>query len=282
LLTEPQCAKQHVWWVIAASCIEVIKMRTFVLSTLFSAGDVLPFVRLGRALCSRGHRVTLVSHAPYQKFADDAGIAFGTWDTPSDHAAMMADGALFDDPAGFATIYQRHVVPKLAREAEVLRELCDEHTVLIARCGPALAARAVAEQRGATLVEAYLGPGHVSPLEMVKAFARTFRGAIAALRGRDEDPDAWVTASSARFGCWSPWFAPPEPHWPPALELVGFGAGAAADDGALAPDLAAALAERRPHVLLACGTGRFLTPAVIAACARGRPVRRHAARRHTV
>lgn len=243
-------------------------MRTFVLSTMFSAGDVLPFVRLGAALCRRGHRVTLVSHAPYQRFAEDNGLAFATWDTAAEHAAMMADGALFDDPAGFTTIYERHVVPNLAREADALRELCDEQTVLVARCGPALAARAVAEQRGATLVEAYLGPGHVSPLEMVKAFARPFRGAIAALRGRDDDPDAWVTACSARFGSWSPWFAAPEPHWPPALELVGFGAAAAPDDTALEPALAAALAERRPHVLLACGTGRFLTPAVIAACAR--------------
>jgi UDP:flavonoid glycosyltransferase YjiC (YdhE family) len=246
----------------------VIKMRTFVLSTMFSAGDVLPFVRLGAALCRRGHRVTLVSHSAYQRFAEDSGVAYATWDSAAEHAAMMADGALFDDPAGFTTIYERYVVPMLAREADVLRELCDEQSVVIARCGPALAARAVAEERGATFVEAYLGPGHVSPLEIVKAFARPFRAAIAALRGRDDDPAAWVTACNARFGSWSPWFAAPEPHWPPGLELVGFGPEADAGDAALAPDLAAALAERRPHVLLACGTGRFLTPAVIAACAR--------------
>jgi len=241
--------------------------RDVVLTTMFSRGDVAPFVRLGARLAARGHRVTLVTHAPYRALAESAGLAFATWDTPEEHAAMMEDGELFNDIAGFETIYERYVVPALAREADALRAHCSASTVLLTRCGPALAARAVAEQTGATLVEVFLGPGHVSPPEVLAEFVRPFAAAIAALRGRDDALETWVGACNSRFGLWPDWFAPAEPHWPPKLALVGFGpdepAGARVD-----PELAAVLDAPGRKVLLACGTGHFLSRSVVEACAR--------------
>ena len=241
--------------------------RDIVLATMFSAGDVVPFVRLGERLAARGHRVTLVTHAPYRELAEASRLGFATWDTPAEHAEMMGDGALFNDIGGFAAIYERYVLPALAREAAALRAHCSESTVLVTRCGPALAARAVAEQTGATLVEAFLGPGHVSPPDVLAEFARPFAPAIAALRGRDEAIDTWVGACNARFGQWPDWFAPAEPHWPADLALVGFVA-AEAVGAPVAPELAAALAAPGPKLLLACGTGHFLTRAVVESCAR--------------
>lgn len=239
--------------------------RDFLLTTLFSAGDVVPFVRIGTQLRARGHRVTLATHAPFRGLVEEAGLAFATWDTPAQHAAMMADGALFDDLAGFAQIYERHVLPNVEREAETLRAHCTPSTVLVTRCGPALAARAVAEQTSATLVEAYLGPGHASPIDVVQELARPWRATIATLRGRDDDPDAWIASCHGRFGLWPEWFAPAEPHWPPELQLVGFAPAPAVP--AVPADLEPLLASPRPLVLLACGTGHFLTSAVVGACA---------------
>jgi UDP:flavonoid glycosyltransferase YjiC (YdhE family) len=245
----------------------VTETRDVVLTTMFSKGDVVPFVRLGSRLVARGHRVTLVTHASYRSLAEEAGLAFATWDTPEEHAAMMNDGELFNDIVGFEAMYERHVLPKLSREADALRAHCTASTVLVTRCGPALAARAVAEQTGAALVEAFLGPGHVSPPEVLAEFARPFSAAIAALRGRDEPIDAWIRACNARFGLWPDWFAPAEPHWPPDLALVGFVAEETAD-ARLSPELASVLDGPGPRFLLACGTGHFLTREVVEACAQ--------------
>lgn len=244
--------------------------RHFLLTTMFSGGDVVPFVRLGAQLRSLGHRVTLVTHAPYREQAASVGLEFDAWDTGDEHAEMMGDGTLFNEVSGFATIYERYVLPKLEREREVLRAHCTADTVIVTRCGPALAARAVAEERGAALVEAYLGPGHVSPPAIVREFVQPFQSAIARLRGRedkegDDDTGAWTTANNAAVGLWPAWFAPPEPHWPSELALTDFIAAPRAT-GALDPELARFLHGEERVVLLATGTGLFVTKAVVEAC----------------
>src|SRR5688572_5240896 len=110
---------------------------------MFTAGDVLPFVRLGKQLSERGHRVTLATHASYRPQAEAAGLALTSWDTQDEHDRLLADGRLFDDLRGFRTMYERHVIPRLHAEAEALSESCDADTVVVTRAGPALAARFV-------------------------------------------------------------------------------------------------------------------------------------------
>ena len=51
-------------------------MSTFALVTHGSDGDVLPFIRIGADLVRGGHRVTLLTHAPYRSAAIEAGIDF--------------------------------------------------------------------------------------------------------------------------------------------------------------------------------------------------------------
>ncbi len=242
-------------------------MTHFLLTTMFTSGDVVPFVRLGARLLTRGHRVTLVTHEPYRALALDAGLQFASWDTADEHAALMADGTLFNDIAGFSTMYERHVLPKLAHEAAALRAHADNTTIIVTRCGPALAARAVASERDIPLIELYLGPGHVSPSAVVAEFVRPFSAPIAELRGNAHPLDPWVMTASARVGVWPAWFAARAPHWPADLELTSFIDGGDGGVRAVSSDLAALLGESQRTILLASGTGRFLTRDVVDAAA---------------
>src|SRR5689334_1514068 len=65
-------------------------MSGCLLVTHGSAGDVLPFVRIGTELRARGHQGTLLTHAP---FAGRAGLDFVAIDTPEAYERTQRDSA---------------------------------------------------------------------------------------------------------------------------------------------------------------------------------------------
>jgi rhamnosyltransferase subunit B len=65
-------------------------IRHFILCPFGSGGDVFPFIGIGRALLSRGHRVTLVGVDMFQAAVEEAGL----------HFIPFAVEAEFDDLAG--------------------------------------------------------------------------------------------------------------------------------------------------------------------------------------
>src|SRR5690348_1016266 len=96
-------------------------MAHFLLSTMWTRGDVLPFQRLGASLVRRGHDVTLVTHRVFEEEARAAGFAFEAIDEATDYEGLVEDNGLFNSPQGFVTIYRRHVLTRLAREVAALR-----------------------------------------------------------------------------------------------------------------------------------------------------------------
>ncbi len=55
-------------------------MPHIVLLPFGSAGDVFPFIRLGKLLKARGHRVTMITSGIFAEAAEAAGIGFvGLW-----------------------------------------------------------------------------------------------------------------------------------------------------------------------------------------------------------
>ncbi|MGH7281139.1 MAG: glycosyltransferase, partial [Polyangiaceae bacterium] len=241
-----------------------------VLTSMFTAGDVLPFLRLARAMRLRGHDVALVTHVPYRSRAEASDIAFGTWDTPASYDALLADGLEFDTPAGFQRIYRHHVVPSLAAEIRALQEHTEGDAILITRCGPALAARCVAEQRKIPLVELYLGPGHLTPPSMLAAMVRPMVSEIDAARSdvglpAIADLEAWLGTANARIGTWPAWFAPRAAEWG-SLELTGFLMDDETEAGVLPDETLRFLDAGAPPVLIAGGTGKFFTSEFFARC----------------
>lgn len=76
------------------------------LSTLGSAGDIHPFVAIGRALLARGHSATLVTSAHFRDLVFEAGIGFVGIGTPEDYTKVVDDPDLWD-PVMVTTVVPR-------------------------------------------------------------------------------------------------------------------------------------------------------------------------------
>src|ERR1044071_7348098 len=146
-------------------------MANVILTTIWANGDVLPFVQMGKALRSRGHNVSLITHSHYQEVATAAGLAFRPLDSLEEYQRFVEDGGLFNTPQGFAKIYENYVLPKIGNELKAIEELkgtADGNTVLVARATPGIAARMASEKFNLPLVSIYLGPSYVRTMPLVE------------------------------------------------------------------------------------------------------------------
>jgi len=66
-------------------------MANIVITTHWTDGDVLPFIKIGSELRKRGHRVTLITHCYYKNMAKSQGLDFEAWDSPEQHRQMLED-----------------------------------------------------------------------------------------------------------------------------------------------------------------------------------------------
>lgn len=87
-----------------------------------SRGDVQPYVALGKGLTAAGHDVKLVTHAPFERFVTENGLAF---------APLSGDPqTLLEGPDG-KRLLEYGDVP--ARFFKLFAKLCEEHTSQVVR-----------------------------------------------------------------------------------------------------------------------------------------------------
>src|SRR5262245_14203622 len=127
-------------------------MANIILTTMWAGGDVLPFVRIASALKARGHQATLITHCFYEGAAKKAGVDFLALDNESEYERFIEDGHLFNSPQGFLSIYQKHVLPKIVREYDLISgRFRPNDTIIVTRSVPGFAARLAAERLGMPL-----------------------------------------------------------------------------------------------------------------------------------
>jgi rhamnosyltransferase subunit B len=104
-----------------------------VISSAGSVGDVLPHIAVGWELKRRGHTVTLVANASFERWAKEAGIAFVAAGTVDDHQKFLGD-ADFWEP-GRKDIEQaraEHYYPHVSQFYRgVIESAADKRTVVI-------------------------------------------------------------------------------------------------------------------------------------------------------
>jgi rhamnosyltransferase subunit B len=206
-----------------------MKMKNIVLVTKGSYGDLVPFLAIGEALKRRGNDVILISNCHYEGAARKVGLAFDSWDTPSQYQAFISDGYLLDSPTGIREFADRHIFPQLEREYSVLEKHCAAapDTVVISRHMGSLAATFLAERLRIPYVSAFTAVAQVECLDILIEYYRTclatrinaFRK-ILGLKSV-EDWRKWVANPTHFLACWPDWFACSH-TWPPRLSYLGF------------------------------------------------------------
>ncbi len=275
-------------------------MGEFLLVTHGTAGDVLPFIRIGAALTARGHAATLISHAPYAARARAAGLGFAAVDTAEGYHAgqrRTPDLLAAQRPHELRDYYEREgLFAQLRREVDLLADLHRPgRTVLVGRHTSALSVLVAADLLDAPAAWVAVAPVQllVAPVAAAHVRSGLATGIDAVRAGLGLPPvgdwSGWLRSTRAVVGLWPAWFDEAGPRAAGAgaragagVTLTGFVTGdtmaspaqTTGSPGGLDPAVSALLA-RRP-LLVTGGTGQLLHPrfypvALDAAAATGRP-----------
>ena len=218
------------------------------LVTLGSAGDVYPFVMIGRALLRRGHTVTLITSAHFRQVVTDASIEFVGLGTPEDYSQVTDDPDLWDPRRAFRVFARRVVIPAISPVYEAISNWLRHDTVIVAQ-GQAFGAHFAHERHGIPFVTINLQPAafrtaYDSPLfpswlptaarplvnQLVDFLLidRELAGPVNSLRSQIGLPPikhilgSWAHSPQRTIGLFPEWFARPQPDWPHNMTLAGF------------------------------------------------------------
>lgn len=233
-----------------------------ILTPVGSAGDINPFVMLGRELRRRGHRVTLTGSDPFAPVAGAAGLEFLSLASAADYERVANNPDLWQPRRGVAIVLGEIATGMRGAYDAIAALYVPGETMLV---GHALSffTRVLEETHHAPAATVHLAPGifrsdfrqpALPSGADISWWPRWAKRALWRVIDRFTlDPliapalNAWradlgLSPVSRVFGQWmhSPqlviglfpeWFADPQPDWPPQLRLTGF----ALSDATVAP-----------------------------------------------
>jgi rhamnosyltransferase subunit B len=255
-----------------------------ILATVGTDGDVFPYVGLAVALRARGHRVTLAIPEPYRARAGALGIEFHPLVTDAEVDRFLSDPDLWH-PLRSGIMAAWWGGPMISRQFEAIAALTSEpDSVLVANPG-VLAARLVQEKLGTPTASLLLQPGLVPsifdppklpvglpipawlPLPLRRIYwlgLDAFGYAVIApslnrARANLGLPPVrrifrWWLSPELVIGLFPPWYAAPQPDWPPQLRLAGFGRFDGAQES-LPDDVRKFCEAGSPPIAFTLGTG---------------------------
>ena len=217
-----------------------------------SAGDVHPFVGVGKALQARGHEVILLSSAFFGKMVKRAGLEFRAIASLEDYERIEADPDIWHPRRALASIIRNAADPSYEVILESARDLNRPGDTIILASSLAWGALSVRELLGIPVVTVHLAPslfvssfrqpvmagapvGQNAP-RFMKEIQWWFAGKIVdrlALPGLNRFRKAhglpptrgvmrgWHSPDRV-IGLFPDWFGPPQPDWPAQTRLTGF------------------------------------------------------------
>lgn len=239
-------------------------MSTILLSTVGTVGDVLPFIRLGRALRARGHAVTLFTHSGYADLVSSGGLPFVPMDTLEEFNQLIADGLTLNSPTGGVEAYRRNLLPKVQENYQSFAAHARPgETIFVAHYHARLAAHFSAEKFGAPFVLMMMTPSQPANLPLLEVLLRKLAGdelnRIRQTLGLEpiDDWGRWLKSPDLSLTVWPEWLEPAGPHWPSPVAQPGFLIGDTSE-GDIPPEAEAMLSANPAPVLVTGGTGVFV------------------------
>ncbi len=252
-------------------------MADILLLPFGSAGDVFPFIWLGRHLMARGHRVTMITACLFEEQAKRAGLNFVSLGEKEEFETMMRDPRIWKLGHGTKVVFDfaaKSVEPYLAAI-----EKCGDVDLMLAPV-TAFAGRLAREKHGTPLITVHLQPAvflsvHETPLlhpamKWLRHMPVWFKRLLFSLpnpvdllalptvrrlcRQHGVQPPKslfreWWDSPDGVLALFPDWFARPQPDWPVNLLQWTFPLEDLATEQALKPELRAFLAAgERPIV----------------------------------
>jgi rhamnosyltransferase subunit B len=248
-------------------------MANILFTSLGTGGDVLPLLRIGSQLKTRGHDVGLLTHVSYAGLAAEAGLDFAALDAAEECARSVEDGPLLNTPRGIPEFLRRHYFPRVPLECELIQQrFRASDTILVARDLFDIGARIAAEKFGIPLLWMFVSPSQLLNRQLrQELFARVLATDVNNLRGRlglppVTDWHSWLSYPGRSLAIWPSWFAAPDPAWAAEIVPVGFVLDNEGESGNVPEGIRRALDAGERPILITGGTGTFTGAAFYGAC----------------
>lgn len=268
----------------------------FLLVAAGSHGDVLPVVSLGRVLQARGHEVCLLAAGTFAPIAAQAGLPFVEVLSDAEYRRFLSDRDATDPRKGMQLLAQA-VIGTQRRCLALLEQRVEPGRTLVVGTSLAWATRLLGETAGIPVATLHLAPswlrsnhrapsfgplGHLegAPTVVKRLLWRVmdrrfldplFTAPFNALRAERGLPPIerlfhrWIHEADLTLGLFPPWFAPPQPDWPAAVQLAGFPLYDHGDDAPLPAEVERFLQAGAPPVAFTAGTANASSHAFFAA-----------------
>ena len=257
-------------------------MAEILLLPFGSAGDVFPFIWLGRQLMARGHRVRMITACLFEEQARKVGIEFISLGERDEFEAMIRDPRIWKSGIGTKVVFEfaaKSVEPYLAAI-----ESCGKVDLMLAPV-TAFAGRLAREKHGIPLITVHLQPAvflsvHETPLlhPLMRFFNKLPAGfkklifslpnpvdlfALPKVRRICEANGVkpprslwreWWDSPDGVLALFPSWFAAQQLDWPANLLQWTFPLEDLAKEQTLQPELQAFLANGEPPVIFTPGS----------------------------
>ncbi|MHC4938077.1 MAG: glycosyltransferase [Planctomycetota bacterium] len=228
-------------------------MARFVITALGSAGDVYPFIAIGKALEARGHEVVLYASEQFTEKIEAAGLAFGGGSSREEFQRLMADPRLWHPTKAFHFVMQEAVIPELPRLFDAIRAEAQRGDTTLVASSLDFASRIVRDLEPVKLATVHLAPVIFRSLHQLprlgtrkvptwlprlvkrlmwwgadRVFDPAYVPAINELRAQHglepvhRPMKGWWHSPDLVLGLFPDWFGVPQPDWPDQLRLTGF------------------------------------------------------------
>lgn len=269
------------------------------LCTIGSAGDVNPFIGLGRELKRRGHRVTLITCGYFADSIRRAGLELSETVTREQYLELIGHPDLWNGLKAPQFVMSRAVAPQIRTIYERIRELNEPGRTVVAASTLSLGARVAEEKLGIPTAAVHLQPAVVRSFIEPPVLAGMLCGprvpewllklqywvADRVVLDRLLGPELnglrselglapvkrifrdYLHSPRCTLGMFPDWFAPPQADWPKSVRLTGFPLYDESDVTSLEDGLSAFLASGEPPIAFTAGSAmqhgeRFFAAAV--------------------
>lgn len=242
-------------------------MTVVLMSTFGSYGNTVPFLRLGEALCARGHEVHLWTNYP-QNLHPASGLHIHAVGRAADYDRFTADAALLNRFQTIPEVFRRHYLPIVPLEfAEMEDRVQPGRTIVIANDAPGVSARLLSEKYRTPLISIFTYPNQLSAASIIgQLLGSTLREEMYNLRatlGLTEalDPRAWWNQPNLYLALWPAWFAREPVVTDSRVRFQGF--FYYDPEPAISADCEQFLAHPDPCVLITGGSANFASAAFV-------------------
>ncbi|NIJ52323.1 glycosyltransferase family 1 protein [Dyadobacter arcticus] len=186
----------------------------YILTAIGSYGNIVPFLRLGCELHSKGYNVVAITNASHCKHFDKLNIVSYPIDTEIEYENYLSRVDELNHPRTIANIYRDFYLPMVSEEINLIIRLSEKcQSVIIMNDAPGISARIAAEYLNLPIFSIVTYPNHFtafSYLEML--LSSQLHSAITGIRQEFNLPEIgdyglWWHKVNCFIATWPNWFS---------------------------------------------------------------------------